>query len=658
MEALFGHIFDWVSAHPGWAYATVFAIAMGESLAVVGMVIPGVISLMGAGALIAAGAIAFWPAFLAATAGAIVGDGLSYSLGRHFDQHIRELWPFSRYPGQLERGVRFFDRHGGRSVAMGRFVGPGRAIIPLVAGMLRMPPRRFYVANITSAIAQTLAFFIPGMVFGASMKLAAEAGLRLVVVGIALVAGLWLAAWLAHRLYRLLAPHASALLQGMLRWADLHPSVGPVAHALADRDHPDAKTLTALAFLLMVAFLLMGGLTGVALFGPEDLELNTFALDLGQSLHTPFGNQVMLGLTRLGDPLVVLPMIAAVLGYLYWRGRLRHAYYWAAAAAFALVATPLLGAALRVPRPELGLGLALPWSLPSGPVLLATSVYGFLAISLARGVPSAVRWVPYALAAVLVTGVAGSRVYLGAEWLTDVLASLALGLAWISALGLAFRRHSRFDPRWAALGGVALVTLVSGLTLRGWLDEGRDLARYTPAQAVEILTREQWLAGGWRQLPDRREDLRRLHAQPLTLQFAGNPRDLESALVPGGWRAAKVLRWGNALLLLSPSLPLGDLPVIPQVHDGRHESLVLTQNGSDGTRWVLRLWPTRFRLTEGQPLWLGNVTRQRKEVILDLIALPRTDPEPVEPETPAWARLEERLPAGAVLLHVPPASHP
>jgi undecaprenyl-diphosphatase len=78
MEALFGHIFDWVSAHPGWAYATVFAIAMGESLAVVGMVIPGVISLMGAGALIAAGAIAFWPAFLAATAGAIVGDGLSY----------------------------------------------------------------------------------------------------------------------------------------------------------------------------------------------------------------------------------------------------------------------------------------------------------------------------------------------------------------------------------------------------------------------------------------------------------------------------------------------------------------------------------------------------------------------------------------------------
>jgi membrane-associated phospholipid phosphatase len=351
-------------------------------------------------------------------------------------------------------------------------------------------------------------------------------------------------------------------------------------------------------------------------------------------------------------------MVAAVLGYLYWRGRLRHAYYWAAAAAFALIATPLLGAALRVPRPELGLGLTLPWSLPSGPVLLATSVYGFLAISLARGVPTPVRWVPYALAAVLVTGVAGSRVYLGAEWLTDVLASLALGVAWISALGLAFRRHSRFDPRWSALGGVALITLVSGLALRDWLDAGRDLTRYTPAEPVEILTRAQWLAGGWRQLPDRREDLRQRHAQPLTLQLAGDPEGLQTALAPSGWQPAERLRWGNALLLLSPSLALAALPVIPQVHDGRHESLVLTQDGPDGTRWVLRLWSTRFRLSEGQPLWVGNVTRQRKEVILDLIALPTTDPTPSGFATPRLEGLEERLPAGAILLPVPPDSQP
>jgi undecaprenyl-diphosphatase len=70
-------------------------------MAVIGVVVPGIVALVGTGALIATGSIAFWPAFAAASAGAIVGDGLSYSLGRHFDRHIRELWPFSRYPAQL-----------------------------------------------------------------------------------------------------------------------------------------------------------------------------------------------------------------------------------------------------------------------------------------------------------------------------------------------------------------------------------------------------------------------------------------------------------------------------------------------------------------------------------------------------------------------------
>lgn len=654
MEELLGHIFDWVSANPGWAYITVFLIAMGESLAIIGMAIPGVVSLMGAGALIAAGAIAFWPAFLSATAGAIVGDGLSYSLGRHFDQHIREIWPFSRYPDQLAGGVRFFDRYGGWSVAIGRFMGPSRAIIPLVAGMLRMPPRRFYVANISSAIAQTFAFFIPGMVFGASMKLAAEAGLRLAILGIALVIGLWLVGWIAHRLYRLLAPHASALLQGMLRWADLHPSMGPVAHALADPEHPDAKTLTALAFLLILAFLTLGGLTGVTLLGPGDLALNRFALDLGLSLHTPFGNRAMVGLAWLGDPRVILPMVAVVFGYLRWLGRLRHANYWLAAAGFVLIATPLLGTALRVPRPDLGLDLILPWSFPSGPVLLATSVYGFLAISLARDLPASLGWLPYTLATVLVAGVAGARVYLGAEWLTDILASLALGAVWVAALGLAFRRHSRRDPSWVALGGVALVSLAAALTLRAWTDGDRDLARYTPRLPVETLMQDQWLTGGWRQLPQRREDLRARYPQPLTLQLAGHPQELAATLADLGWQAADLLRWGNALRLLSPSLSLAELPVIPQVHDGNHESLVMTKTGPAGDRWVLRLWPSRYRLADGRALWVGNVTRQRREVVLDLIAFPATEPGALEDPWPGLQGVEDRLPTQSRLLRVTP----
>ena len=349
----------------------------------------------------------------------------------------------------------FFDRYGGWSVAFGRFAGPGRAIIPLVAGMLRMPPRRFYFANITSAAAQTLVFFLPGMVLGASLKLAAEAALRLAVLGVLLVGALVLAFWLAHQVYRLLAPHTSTWLQGLLRWSDLHPTMGRLAHALADPEHPDARALTGFAFLLILGALLVGAITGLILFGSPELALNRAALDLGQSLRDPLGDRLMIRLAALGAPAVVLPMVLLVFAWLRWRGSVRQGYYWLAAAAFPLIATPVVGALLAVPRPDLGLQLTLPWSFPSGPVLLATCVYGFLAVSVARGLPERQRWAPYALAATTIAAVAAARVYLGAEWLTSVVDSIALGMVWVAALGLAFHRHARFGLRAEVLAGVA-----------------------------------------------------------------------------------------------------------------------------------------------------------------------------------------------------------
>lgn len=165
---------------------------------------------------------------------------------------------------------------------------------------------------------------------------------------------------------------------------------------------------------------------------------------------------------------------------------------------------------------------------------------------------------------------------------------------------------------------------------------------------------DQWLTGGWRQLPQRREDLRARYPQPLTLQLAGHPQELATTLADLGWQAADLLRWGNALRLLSPSLSLGELPVIPQVHDGNHESLVMTKAGPAEDRWVLRLWPSRYRLVDGRALWVGNVTRQHREVVLDLIAFPATQPGALEDPWPGLQGVEDRLPTQSRLLRVAP----
>jgi membrane protein DedA with SNARE-associated domain len=130
MIDLFYQLLDWVAQNPLWSGVVIFLVAMSESLAIVGLIVPGVIIMFGIGALIAAGAIEFWSAMAWAVAGAVVGDGLSFWLGRHYRDRLTAMWPFSRYPSSLEQGVAFFNKYGGKSVAFGRFFGPVRAVIP------------------------------------------------------------------------------------------------------------------------------------------------------------------------------------------------------------------------------------------------------------------------------------------------------------------------------------------------------------------------------------------------------------------------------------------------------------------------------------------------------------------------------------------------
>ena len=165
-------LFDWLQQNPLISLLFVFLVACGESLAVVGLIVPGALLMVGFGALIALDYLAFGPTVIAAILGAITGDGISYWLGIKYNRNLVTLWPFSRYPDLLNRGETFFQRHGGKSVLLGRFVGPLRPIIPAIAGMLKMPVRQFFLINILSAVFWAPLYLLPGIIFGTSLELA------------------------------------------------------------------------------------------------------------------------------------------------------------------------------------------------------------------------------------------------------------------------------------------------------------------------------------------------------------------------------------------------------------------------------------------------------------------------------------------------------
>lgn len=149
-------------AHEQWVAPVVFVLAFGESLAFVSLILPATVLLLAAGAAMAVAEIGFWPVWAAAASGAVLGDWVSFWLGRRYGHAIGTIWPLSRYPTLLPRGHAFFERWGIAAVFLGRFFGPLRAAVPLVAGICEMPKLGFQISNVASAAIWAAGVLLPG----------------------------------------------------------------------------------------------------------------------------------------------------------------------------------------------------------------------------------------------------------------------------------------------------------------------------------------------------------------------------------------------------------------------------------------------------------------------------------------------------------------
>lgn len=154
-------VIDFVRTHHMWAAPIVFVLAFLESIAFFSLLVPAWAALVGIGALIGASGIPFWPVWVAGSIGAALGDWVSYWFGFHFKERIAHIWPLSRHPDLLPRGHEFMEKWGVLGIFIGRFFGPFRASVPLIAGILEMNYWHFQIANFTSAFvwAFVLLFF-------------------------------------------------------------------------------------------------------------------------------------------------------------------------------------------------------------------------------------------------------------------------------------------------------------------------------------------------------------------------------------------------------------------------------------------------------------------------------------------------------------------
>ena len=162
LESIAQAVVEFVRANREFAPLILGLLAFGESLAFVSLVIPAATILIAVGFVVAAAEISFWQAWLGAVCGGVLGAWISFTIGGRYKKAAYGIWPLSRNPALIAKGERFFFRFGPWAVFFGRFFGPTRAVLPLIAGIFQMPNLLFQSANMASAFVWAFIVLAPG----------------------------------------------------------------------------------------------------------------------------------------------------------------------------------------------------------------------------------------------------------------------------------------------------------------------------------------------------------------------------------------------------------------------------------------------------------------------------------------------------------------
>ena len=446
-----------------WTYLLVGLMAFLETGAFVGLVAPGETTVIVGGVIAGQGEISLVLLIGLVWLCCVLGDTTSFFIGRWLgrDFLLRHGPKIRIDEERVEQVESYFERHGGKTILIGRFIGLVRALSPFVAGSSGLPYRRFIPYSIIGCALWTTTFCVLGYIFYRSFdQVTAVAGKATLAFGItvALIAGavyLWrklrvpdnrraLASWFERQGRRpVLRPVAAVL--GPL-WRRL---IEPAARFTAPRVRFLIERLTPgdLGLELTSALATAGiGFYVFTLYAvvlsedpgttPADLEL----LDVADDLRNGMAVDVLKVVTELGSFFTVSTLLIGVCLLLVLRRHITQMVTLLVGSVLLYVAVRLAKEGIDRPRPARPLGTGEGASFPSGHAAYSTIWVG-IALAVAWAIPGFARkaaLVGFAIAVAVVVGL--SRIYLRVHYWSDVVAGWALGagiLGTCAVMGLA-----------------------------------------------------------------------------------------------------------------------------------------------------------------------------------------------------------------------------
>ncbi|QCI20292.1 DedA family protein [Buchnera aphidicola (Brachycaudus cardui)] len=142
-----------------------------ESLALVGLLLPGIILMTTLGTFIGDGRLSFYPAWISGTIGCALGDWISYYIGLYFKNWLCDFKFLKKNQKLFNKTKSLLHKHSFITIIIGRFIGPTRPLIPMISGMLKLPLNKFFLPSVIGCILWPPVYFFPGIVTGITINI-------------------------------------------------------------------------------------------------------------------------------------------------------------------------------------------------------------------------------------------------------------------------------------------------------------------------------------------------------------------------------------------------------------------------------------------------------------------------------------------------------
>lgn len=427
-----------------YGYAALFVLVASESL---GIPLPGETELVTAAAFAASGHLSIRWVLFGATAAAIVGDNGGYWIGRKGGFPIIKRYGDVLHidESKIERARQFFERHGAKTVFIGRFIALLRTWTALLAGVGQMHYGTFMLYNALGGITWAVIFGELGYIFGRNLP-RLEHYVGQATLAFVLLAVLVVALFLGGRWFRTNASRLSAKIARLAdrvgssetfqQFRERHPQAWDFVVRRFEPGEYLGLHLTIGLIVSIAALWLFGGITEDVIHHDPLTQFDLMLLEWFHVHSTTKGVDIFAEISFLGSPLVMTALgivIATVLG-------LRRCWIflvgWTAALGGAGVLDELLKHIIRRPRPRYAVAIlhSYTFSFPSGHAMASLIAYGMITYLVA------VFWAKHwslrvaiiSATALLILAIGISRLYLGVHYFSDVVGGYAAGALWLS----------------------------------------------------------------------------------------------------------------------------------------------------------------------------------------------------------------------------------